>query len=67
MVPLKTWDLILPGRDHPSRNEPDLPWLPLGRQGQGIQSLSVIFLFQAFVDHLLARVVRAGQRARAGA
>jgi putative ATP-dependent endonuclease of the OLD family len=27
--------------------------LPLQRHGQGVQSLSVIFLFQAFVEHLL--------------
>ena len=52
MVPLKTWDL-LSRAEIILRNEPDLPWLPLRRQGQGIQSLSVIFLFQAFVDHLL--------------
>jgi len=35
------------------RNEPDSPWLPLRRQGQGLQSLSVVFLFEAFVEHLL--------------
>lgn len=52
MAPLKTWDL--PSKaEIILRNEPDRPWLPLPRQGQGIQSLSVIFLFQAFVDHLL--------------
>ncbi len=55
MVPLKTWDL-LSRAEIILRNEPDLPWLPLRRQGQGIQSLSVIFLFQAFVDHLLAEL-----------
>ena len=53
MVPLKTWDL-LSRAEIILRNEPDLPWLPLIRQGQGIQSLSVIFLFRAFVEHLLA-------------
>ena len=52
MVPLKTWDLISKA-EIILRNEPDSPWLPLLRQGQGIQSLSVIFLFQAFVEHLL--------------
>ena len=52
MVPLKTWDLLSKA-EIILRNEPDWPWLPLRRQGQGIQSLSVIFLFQAFVDHLL--------------
>ena len=59
MVPLKTWDL-LSRAEIILRNEPDLPWLPLRRQGQGIQSLSVIFLFQAFVDHLLREVYESG-------
>ena len=52
MVPLKMWDLLSQA-EIILRNEPDSAWLPLGRQGQGIQSLSVIFLFQAFVEHLV--------------
>ena len=52
MVPLKMWDLLSKA-EIILRNEPDSPWLPLLRQGQGVQSLSVIFLFQAFVDHLV--------------
>ena len=52
MVPLKMRDL-LSRAEIILRNEPDSPWLPLMRQGQGIQSLSVIFLFQAFVEHLV--------------
>ena len=52
MVPLKMWDLLSKA-EIILRNEPDSPWLPLLRQGQGIQSLSVIFLFQAFVKHLV--------------
>ena len=59
MVPLKSWDL-LSRTEIILRNEPDLPWLPLKRQGQGIQSLSVIFLFQAFVDHLLKELYEPG-------
>ena len=59
MVPLKMWDLISRA-EIILRNEPDMPWLPLGRQGQGIQSLSVIFLFQAFVEHLLASLYEDG-------
>jgi putative ATP-dependent endonuclease of OLD family len=55
VVPLKSWDL-LSKTEIIMRNEPDWPWLPLQRQGQGIQSLSVIFLFQAFVAHLLSEV-----------
>ena len=46
------WDLLSKA-EIILRNEPDSPWLPLLRQGQGIQSLSVIFLFQAFVEHLV--------------
>ena len=52
MVPLNMWDLLSKA-EIILRNEPDSPWLPLLRQGQGIQSLSVIFLFQAFVQHLI--------------
>ena len=52
MFPLKTSDLLSKA-EIILRNEPDSPWLPLLRQGQGIQSLSVIFLFQAFVEHLV--------------
>ena len=59
MVPLKTWDL-LSRAEIILRNEEALPWLPLRRQGQGLQSLSVIFLFQAFVDHLLHELYAPG-------
>ena len=52
MVPLKMWDLLSQA-EVILRNDPDSPWLPLRRQGQGIQSLSVIFLFQAFVHHVV--------------
>ena len=55
MVPLKVPDL-LSRAEIILRNDPDSPWLPLLRQGQGLQSLSVIFLFQAFVDHLLSEL-----------
>lgn len=59
MVPLKTWDL-LSRAEIILRNEPESPWLPLQRQGQGIQSLSVIFLFHAFVDQLLQELYESG-------
>ena len=59
MVPLKSWDL-LSRAEIILRNESDLPWLPLRCQGQGIQSLSVIFLFQAFIDHLLSELYEPG-------
>jgi putative ATP-dependent endonuclease of the OLD family len=55
LLPLKSWD-ILSKAEIILRNEPDWPWLPLQRHGQGLQSLSVIFLFEAFVKHLLAEL-----------
>jgi putative ATP-dependent endonuclease of the OLD family len=58
LVPLKSWDLLSKA-EIILRNEPDWPWLPLGKHGQGVQSLSVIFLFQAFVEHLLADLYEA--------
>ena len=58
LMPLKSWDLLSKA-EIILRNEPDMPWLPLGRPGQGVQSLSIIFLFQAFVEHLLAELYEA--------
>ncbi|HUZ96642.1 MAG TPA: AAA family ATPase [Edaphobacter sp.] len=55
LVPLKSWDLLSKA-EIILRNEPHWPWLPLQRHGQGVQSLAVIFLFQAFVEHLLAEL-----------
>lgn len=52
LVPLKAWD-ILSKAEIILRNEATKPWLPLGRHGQGVQSLAVMFLFRAFVEHLL--------------
>lgn len=42
------------------RNETLRPWLPLGHHGQGLQSLAVIFLFQAAVLQQLAEAERPG-------
>ena len=58
LVPLKSWDLLSKA-EIILRNEPDWPWLPLQRHGRGVQSLSVIFLFQAFVEHVLAELYEA--------
>ena len=58
LVPLKSWDLLARA-GIALRNDPESPLLPLQRHGQGVQSLSVIFLFRAFVDHLLAEVYSA--------
>jgi putative ATP-dependent endonuclease of OLD family len=45
------------------RNETLRPWLPLGHHGQGLQSLAVIFLFQAAVLQQLAEAERPGVEA----
>ena len=58
LVPLKSWELLSKA-EIILRNEPNWPWLPLQRHGQGVQSLSVIFLFHAFVEHLLADLYEA--------
>lgn len=48
MLPLNVWDM-LSRASVVLRNENIRPWLPLGNHGQGLQSLSIIFLFQAAV------------------
>jgi putative ATP-dependent endonuclease of OLD family len=53
MLPLDVWEL-LSRAGLVMRNEEARPWLPLDHHGQGLQSLSVIFLFQAAVTQLLA-------------
>lgn len=45
------------------RNEQLRPWWPIGRHGQGLQSLAVIFLFQAAVLQQLAEDDRPGMEA----
>lgn len=52
ILPLNTWD-ILSKAEVIYRTETTKPWLPLPRHGQGVQSLSVMFLFKAFVELLL--------------
>ena len=42
------------------RNEALRPWLPLSQHGQGLQSLAVIFLFQAAVLQQIAESERTG-------
>lgn len=46
MLPMNVWDLLARA-GVVLRNEDLRPWLPLGHHGQGLQSLSIIFLFQA--------------------
>ena len=45
------------------RNETMRPWLPLSHHGQGLQSLAVIFLFQAAVLQQLLEAERPGVEA----
>jgi putative ATP-dependent endonuclease of OLD family len=45
------------------QNEDQRPWLPLSQHGQGLQSLAVIFLFQAAVLQQLAEAERPGVEA----
>ena len=42
------------------RNESQSPWLPIRYQGEGMQSLLVVFLFQAFIECLLGEFYGAG-------
>jgi putative ATP-dependent endonuclease of the OLD family len=48
MMPMNTWDLISRA-SIVMKHESPRPWLPLDHHGQGLQSLSVIFLFQTAV------------------
>ena len=57
VLPLNTWD-ILSKAEVIYQTEGGKPWLPLVRHGQGVQSLSVMFLFKAFVELLLADLYR---------
>ena len=51
-IPINEWDLVSRA-EVILRSSTSTPWLPLTNHGQGVQSLAVIYLFQAFVDHLL--------------
>ncbi|WP_025770080.1 ATP-dependent nuclease [Thioalkalivibrio sp. HK1] len=51
-MPLNEWDLVSRA-EVILRSSNTAPWLPLANHGQGVQSLAVIYLFQAFVDHLI--------------
>lgn len=58
VLPLNTWDLLSKA-EVVYQTDGVKPWLPLTRHGQGVQSLSVIFLFRSFVQLLLAELYRA--------
>lgn len=51
-LPLRIWDL-LERAEIVLRAKNTATSFPLIRHGQGVQSLAVLFLFQAFVEHLL--------------
>jgi putative ATP-dependent endonuclease of OLD family len=53
MLPLDVWEL-LSRAGLVMRNDELRPWLPLDHHGQGLQSLSVMYLFQAAVIQQLA-------------
>ncbi len=52
-LPMKLWQLLARS-EVVMKSSDDADWLPLDRQGQGLKSLSVIYLFNAFVQRLLA-------------
>ena len=54
-LPVKPWDL-LSRSEIVYRKGVDDPWLPIHKYGQGIQSLSVLFLFKAFINNLLSSI-----------
>lgn len=42
------------------RNESTTPWLPIQNQGEGMQSLLIVFLFQVFIECLLSELYASG-------
>jgi putative ATP-dependent endonuclease of OLD family len=57
-LPLNTWDLLSKA-EVIYQTDAAKPWLPLVRHGQGVQSLSVMFLFRSFIEFLLSDLYRA--------
>ena len=51
-LPMKVWELLARS-EIVIKGDTGAPWLPLDRHGQGVKSLSVIYLFNAFVERLL--------------
>jgi putative ATP-dependent endonuclease of OLD family len=62
VLPLNTWDLISKA-EVIYQSESKKPWLPLLRHGQGIQSLSVMFLLKSFIEQLLEEFYPEGSEA----
>jgi putative ATP-dependent endonuclease of OLD family len=61
-LPLNVWDMLTRA-GVVLRNETSLPWLPLDHHGQGLQSLAIIFLFQAAVAKQLSEGLNEGAEA----
>jgi len=51
-VPLTVWDLLENAQVYIQARKND-PSLPIERHGNGVQSLAIIFLLQAFIEHSL--------------
>ena len=51
-LPMKVWELLARS-EIVIKGESGAPWLPLNRHGQGVKSLSVIYLFNAYIERLL--------------
>ncbi len=51
-LPMKVWELLARS-EIVIKGDTAAPWLPLDRHGQGVKSLSVIYLINAFVQRLL--------------
>lgn len=56
-LPMNTWDLLSKA-EVIYQTDRAKPWLPLIKHGQGVQSLSVMFLFRSFVEFLLSDLYR---------
>ena len=59
MLPMNLWDLLTRA-GIVLRNEELRPWLPLNHHGQGLQSLSIIFLLEASVLQQLSENLNEG-------
>ena len=56
-LPLKPWDLMSKSEVVIKTRGGEIDF-PLGRHGQGVQSLAILFLFQAYIDVLLKPTFR---------
>lgn len=52
-VPARLWDIIRRSELVVQGQAKD-PWLPISRHGNGVQSLSIVFLFRAYIENVLS-------------